>query len=249
LSRPGPRARITAQARLRDQAATLRATILHEVQALRPMGTVTPFMAAMARPQRGVVASTPIGIFLFVKDRQPTPLDLADWSELERQAHELEEQAVVFSWGLEERPNTTTGNYRVVETGRALQQRNMLSPRELAALDRLDAFWTANPDAACGVYGKGRVITPLQLYDAWLQRQELPAVPRAAQGGLHTRRGRPDCESPARARQGAGVRVRRVPRAERRRQGLGLPDADRRALREVVRPPPPGSVRQRGGVN
>lgn len=157
----GHRERLAAS--LRDRARDINGEMLDEIRALRPLGRPSELSAAMGlRPKRGQVVSTPLGYFVFAKDRSPSRSQLDSWAERDAEAGRLFDEAAGLGYYYLE-PGRTVGNQVALRHAQGLRDRGLLDEAEAAQVAELERFWAENPDASWGVVDDdGRVITGIE---------------------------------------------------------------------------------------
>lgn len=145
---------------LRDRARELNGRTLDEIRSLRPLGRPSELSAAMGlRPNRGQVVSTPLGYFVFAKDRSPSRAQAERWAERDAEAERLFGEAAGLNYHYLE-PGQTVGNQRALRHAQGLRERGLLDEPEEAQVAELERFWAENPGAAWGVVDDdGRVVT------------------------------------------------------------------------------------------
>lgn len=156
---------------LQEKADKITTSIFAEIYSFKPLGRMTGLGEAMgAEPPKGKAVTTPLGTFVFAKNRMPDIPTIEKWrvqhAESERLNKASSRYTTVF---LKPQPNTVTGNFRVVEEGRYFREQGLLSPEEDQHLRELEQFWISHPDLdrekGWGVYresGKIELPTPMK---------------------------------------------------------------------------------------
>jgi hypothetical protein len=131
-----------------ERADAITNRILSEIYHFKPLGRITELGEALgAEPPKGKAITTPLGTFVFAKNRAPDNQTLEKWriqyAESERLSKASARYISVF---LTPRPNTVTGNFRVVEEGRYFREQGLLSPEEEQHLRNLEQFWASHPE-------------------------------------------------------------------------------------------------------
>jgi hypothetical protein len=146
---------------LQEKAYKINTKIFAEIYSFKPLGRMTELGEALgAEPPKGKAVITPLGTYVFAKNRVPDNQAVEKWriqhAESERLSQASARYSSVF---LEPRPNTVTGNFRVVEEGRFFREKGLLSPEEEQHLTQLEQFWASHPDLdrekGWGVYREG----------------------------------------------------------------------------------------------
>lgn len=151
----------------RDRADKLRQQVLTEVRALRPIGVPSEISLAMgARPKKGVLVGTPVGTFVFAKDRLPAETQIADWEEAYRVAKELDENAMFLGMRVGLDVDTVTGNREVwLAEMQRLQEAGWLTSQEEDFVAQVERFFARNPEAKYGVMTESGEIVTEEQYD------------------------------------------------------------------------------------
>ena len=138
-------------ARLRSASDEIDRNIITEIQSFRPLGAMSEFAevmmgAGMRGPKKGEPVRTPFGTIVFNEKRVPSKDRVARWDAEHEKAEELRKIVPEYAFALEARPNTTTGNFRVVEHARRLKAQGLLSTEEEKVLDALERYWQSHPE-------------------------------------------------------------------------------------------------------
>lgn len=146
---------------LQEQADKINTKIFAEIYSFKPLGRMTELGEALgAEPPKGKAVTTPLGTFVFAKNRMPDNQSVEKWHIQHAESERLSKASARYtSVFLKPRPNTVTGNFRVVEEGRFFREKGLLSPEEEQHLAQLEQFWASNPDLdrekGWGVYREG----------------------------------------------------------------------------------------------
>ena len=145
-----------------QQQGALLAEIRAEEMALKPMGRMNEWAEVLGvKPKQGVAYSVPgWGTLVFAKDRKPTAEQVEGWERRWARA-----EAALKEWArlngcylllcMEE--GRTIGNGHGLESWLRLEREGLLSPEEVAALRKVEAFWQEYPAAKSGVSQGGRI--------------------------------------------------------------------------------------------
>lgn len=154
---------------LHEQARAERARIYDELHHYRPIGQASDLGSVLlgggVKPRRGEALSTPVGTFLFAKDRKPTETQVRDWYASEKKAQDLNSEAakVRSAAGVDELlsgNDVTIGNRNYLATIREANDKGLLTSSEHDSYVKLQKFWDEHPDAESGVVHNG-VIDPI----------------------------------------------------------------------------------------
>jgi len=103
-----------------------------------------------------------MGTLAFAVRRLPTAAMTTRWDRLAARAQAALQEETYLSFGLAAKPDTVTGNTRVLAHGRVLNEVGLLSEDEGHCLAALELFWATHPEAECGVWGEGYTIAPIE---------------------------------------------------------------------------------------
>ena len=131
-----------------ERASKIDRQIYSEIRSYKPMGRMSEMAEVMGlEPKRGEAIVTPLGTYVFAKARVPSKDVVKRWETSSQEAKNLRtKEADYASVNLQGKPNTWTGNFRVVEHGRKLRAEGLLSKEEERKLKRLEAFWKQHPE-------------------------------------------------------------------------------------------------------
>jgi hypothetical protein len=134
-------------ARLRSLSGDIDRKIITEIRSFRPLGTMSELGAAMGgEPNKGVRIDTLMGATIFDEKRVPSKERIARWDAEHKEAERIHELIPEYAFGIEARPNTVTGNFRVVEHARRLKNQGLLSQEEELTLNSLEKYWQEHPE-------------------------------------------------------------------------------------------------------
>jgi len=146
---------------LQEKADKIVTAIFAGIYSFKPLGRMTELGEALgAEPPKGKAVITPLGTYVFAKNRVPDNQTVEKWRIQHMESERLSKAGVRYSSVfLKPRPNTVTGNFRVVEEGRFFREKGLLSPEEDQYLAQLEQFWSSHPDLdrekGWGVYKEG----------------------------------------------------------------------------------------------
>jgi hypothetical protein len=165
----GRRMKIAREFQERADAITTR--IYTEIYSFKPLGRMTEFGEALGgEPSRGKAVTTPLGTFVFAKNRVPDSQTTERWRIQHAESQRLNQASARYTViSFKPQPNTVTGNFRVVEEGRYFREQGLLSPEEDQHLHELEQFWASHPDLdrerGWGVYREsGKIELPTPMY-------------------------------------------------------------------------------------
>ncbi len=142
-----PQKREEIVARLRSLSGDIDRKIITEIRSFRPLGTLSEFGAAMgAEARKGVRIDTLIGATIFDEKRVPSKERVDRWDAEHKEAERIYRLIPEYAFGIEARPNTVTGNFRVVEHARRLKNQGLLSKEEELTLNALEKYWKEHPE-------------------------------------------------------------------------------------------------------
>ncbi len=146
-----PEKRAEIVARLKHKADEITRKMFTEIQSFRPRGVLSEFAqvmatAGMTQPKKGVRIDTPIGATIFDEKRVPSKERVDRWDVEHKQAEIIRGIVPEYAFALDARPNTVTGNYRVVEHAQRLKAQGLLMPEEEKVLEALLKYWQDHPE-------------------------------------------------------------------------------------------------------
>lgn len=165
-------------ARLKHEADDITRKMFTEIQSFRPLGVMSEFSQAMgAQPRKGVRIDTPIGATIFDEKRVPSKERVERWYAEHKEAERIRTLIPEYAFSLEPRPNTVTGNYRVVEHAQRLKAQGLLTPDEEKILEALEKYWQEHPEfdrqKGYGVWGYGLdLMVPESLRKNMIEKKE-----------------------------------------------------------------------------
>lgn len=154
-----------------DRADAITTKIYAEIYSFKPLGRMTELGEALGgEPSKGKAVTTPLGTFVFAKNRVPDSQAIERWRIQHAESERLSKGSARYSViSFKPQPNTVTGNFRVVEEGRYFREQGLLSPEEDQHLRELEQFWASHLDLdrekGWGVYresGKIELPTPIE---------------------------------------------------------------------------------------
>lgn len=142
-----PEKRAEIVARLRSAADEIDRKTITEIRSFRPLGVMSEFGAAMGgEPRKGVRIDTLMGATVFDEKRVPSKERVDRWDAEHKMAERIRGLEVEYAFALDARPNTVTGNYRVVEHAQRLKAQGFLTPEEEKVLNALEKYWQEHPE-------------------------------------------------------------------------------------------------------
>jgi hypothetical protein len=131
---------------LRSLSGDIDRKIITEIRSFRPLGTLPELGAAIgAEARKGVRIDTLMGATIFDEKRVPSKERVARWDAEHKEAERIQGLIPEYAFGIEARPNTVTGNFRVVEHARRLKNHGLLSQEEELTLNALEKYWKEHP--------------------------------------------------------------------------------------------------------
>jgi hypothetical protein len=152
-----------------ERADAITTRIYTEIYSFKPLGRMTELGEALGgEPSRGKAVTTPLGTFVFAKNRVPDSQTTERWRIQHAESERLNKASARYTViSFKPQPNTVTGNFRVVEEGRYFREQGLLSPEEDQHLRELEQFWASHPDLdrekGWGVYREGKIELPTSM--------------------------------------------------------------------------------------
>lgn len=141
-----PQKREEIRKQLDSEADAMVRKILTEIGSFRPLGIMRDLAVVMGvQPKKGVPITIMGATYVFKANSKPSEEQVALWEREHAKADALRKNAVDYLWHGFFKPNTTIGNYRVVEHGKRLEAQGLLSDEEIAELRKLEAFYDEYP--------------------------------------------------------------------------------------------------------
>jgi hypothetical protein len=142
-----PQKRSEIVTRLKSSSDEIDRKIITEIRSFRPLGTLSEFGAAMgAEPRKGMRIDTLMGATIFDEKRVPAKERVDRWEAEHKEAERIRGLIPEYAFGLDARPNTVTGNFRIVEHARRLKEQGLLSQEEERILNALEKYWQEHPE-------------------------------------------------------------------------------------------------------
>ena len=131
---------------LDSEADAVVRKILMEIGSFRPLGIMGDLaIVGGVQPKRGVPITIMGATYVFKEKSKPPSEQVELWENEYRKADALRKKAVDYLWHGPLKPNTTIGNYRVVEKGKRLEAEGLLTKEETDQLRALERFYVEYP--------------------------------------------------------------------------------------------------------